>query len=672
MEIIKCYVSSFGKLKNRSFDFSEGLNEINQKNGWGKTTLCSFITAIFYGLDSGRKSILDSDRKKYKPWNSMEKFGGYIEFSWKEYRYRLERYFGNKESEDEVVMTDLKTGKIVSKTENLGERIFGIDKEGFTSSTYFSQKSLEVKINSGITAKLNSVLDFGDAVAFDKAVACLEKKAKYYKMQGSKGLLAELQNKIYSANEDILRAKKADETLTVVKADVEELNKKIKEINDKIKNYTAEFENASKAEAIKIKKDRYEELKAETDKISVQINGLIKSLNGYDVKEEEINYYKKLYKDFIALNEKISVLKQTVTELKAAATKTPKTNKETKIYTYLFAAFVAIALVGVVGFFASFGAVVSAVLLGIGVVGAFTFVGLNLKSGNKKPDFSLLEMLEKNQKELSLAENTLNDYADKLTAFSEKFKIDYNDYNSFLTELSGINDKIALLKTEQEEKTKTLSLYQNEIVGNNNFSVAVSLEDSKMLLEQARRDYQTVNERLSEKKVALLRLSETAQNLVDCENKKTELTEKLAEATSEYQIVVKTLEILKKADENLKAKFREPLENSFNKYIKEIDESFNAVSELDLDMTVKIREDTGSFETAYFSEGFKALFEICKRFSLIDVLFDKEKPFIILDDPFVNLDKDKISGAINALNTLSKEYQIIYFTCHESRSANGR
>ena len=55
------------------------------------------------------------------------------------------------------------------------------------------------------------------------------------------------------------------------------------------------------------------------------------------------------------------------------------------------------------------------------------------------------------------------------------------------------------------------------------------------------------------------------------------------------------------------------------------------------------------------------------RLSLIDSLFEDEKPFIILDDPFVNLDEDKIKNAMKLIETKAKEYQIIYFACHESR-----
>ena len=65
MQLIKCYISSFGKIKDSTFDFSGGLNTIKEDNGWGKTTLSAFIKTMFYGIDNGRKELSKSDRKKY-------------------------------------------------------------------------------------------------------------------------------------------------------------------------------------------------------------------------------------------------------------------------------------------------------------------------------------------------------------------------------------------------------------------------------------------------------------------------------------------------------------------------------------------------------------------------------------------------------------------------------
>ena len=140
MKLVKCYVSSFGKLKNFSYDFNSQLNTFKEDNGWGKSTLATFIKAMFYGLVSGKRNVNENERIKYRPWNTTERFGGSIWFEKDGKVYKLERFFGTKEAEDTVRLFDEETGKEFSKTENLGHRLFQIDEEGFLSTTYFSQK----------------------------------------------------------------------------------------------------------------------------------------------------------------------------------------------------------------------------------------------------------------------------------------------------------------------------------------------------------------------------------------------------------------------------------------------------------------------------------------------------------------------------------------------------
>ena len=70
------------------------------------------------------------------------------------------------------------------------------------------------------------------------------------------------------------------------------------------------------------------------------------------------------------------------------------------------------------------------------------------------------------------------------------------------------------------------------------------------------------------------------------------------------------------------------------------------------------------------SLGLREVTDFCLRLALIDAMYQKEKPFVILDDPFSDYDKSNLSGAMKVLEDISKEYQIIYFTCHESRTVN--
>ena len=48
-------------------------------------------------------------------------------------------------------------------------------------------------------------------------------------------------------------------------------------------------------------------------------------------------------------------------------------------------------------------------------------------------------------------------------------------------------------------------------------------------------------------------------------------------------------------------------------------------------------------------------------------MFREEKPFLILDDPFTNLDDEKLKKARVFLKQLAERYQVIYLTCSEER-----
>ena len=81
-----------------------------------------------------------------------------------------------------------------------------------------------------------------------------------------------------------------------------------------------------------------------------------------------------------------------------------------------------------------------------------------------------------------------------------------------------------------------------------------------------------------------------------------------------------------------------------------------------------LREEHGRLrELAYYSAGMRELLCFCIRISLVDAIFNKEKPVLILDDPFVNLDDEKTDKAKRLVKELSKRYQVLYLTCKKER-----
>ena len=89
---------------------------------------------------------------------------------------------------------------------------------------------------------------------------------------------------------------------------------------------------------------------------------------------------------------------------------------------------------------------------------------------------------------------------------------------------------------------------------------------------------------------------------------------------------------------------------------------------LEGDLVPALEREGEQRETAWFSAGQGDLLTLAMHLALVDVLFPGEQPFLILDDPFVNLDDDHTARGLALLEAMSRERQVIYLTCHSGRT----
>ena len=144
------------------------------------------------------------------------------------------------------------------------------------------------------------------------------------------------------------------------------------------------------------------------------------------------------------------------------------------------------------------------------------------------------------------------------------------------------------------------------------------------------------------------------------------LKEEIEDLEVKYKILNKTEELLRQSKDTFSSSYLKSMIIGFNKYLAIIDNN-NLKTSVDTNLNVKIEINGSQKEIKSFSMGYKDLIYICMRFSLIDALYDEELPFVVLDDPFVNLDESKTEKALEILKVFAKKYQVIYFSCNSSR-----
>ena len=156
-------------------------------------------------------------------------------------------------------------------------------------------------------------------------------------------------------------------------------------------------------------------------------------------------------------------------------------------------------------------------------------------------------------------------------------------------------------------------------------------------------------------------VAEDAESLV-------KLREEYSKGLEKYELLKKTRELMEQAKISFTAKYTEPLRKGLAKYYGLLIGEDPSRVYVDANLDITIDEQGMQREPRFFSAGYRDLIGICMRMALVDAMYEEEKPFILFDDPFANLDNAKLEGGLELLSKIAAEYQVLYFTCHESRT----
>lgn len=147
-----------------------------------------------------------------------------------------------------------------------------------------------------------------------------------------------------------------------------------------------------------------------------------------------------------------------------------------------------------------------------------------------------------------------------------------------------------------------------------------------------------------------------------------DLYEQKQKAQNTLTMLKRTIQLIRQAKENLANRYLSRVERLFNQYIHIWLNNDTVRGILDMDFNVMMEENDKLHVAQGYSTGYCDMIDLCMRLALVDTLFEKEKPFLIMDDPFVNLDVDRLNIALELLHVMAAEKQIIYFVCHPIRA----
>lgn len=149
--------------------------------------------------------------------------------------------------------------------------------------------------------------------------------------------------------------------------------------------------------------------------------------------------------------------------------------------------------------------------------------------------------------------------------------------------------------------------------------------------------------------------------------KKEQVQEDLNLALHRYQVLSVTRRYLQQAKDLFSTELTDPLLASFKDYFCRVSGLKEIPFRLDTDLTLSLTDRGSIRDVGSLSQGWQDVAGLCMRLALIDAMYPDDPPCLILDDPFVNMDQNNIQACMDLITDLAARYQILYFTCHESR-----
>ena len=189
-------------------------------------------------------------------------------------------------------------------------------------------------------------------------------------------------------------------------------------------------------------------------------------------------------------------------------------------------------------------------------------------------------------------------------------------------------------------------------------------EEDRQLHEQAEalgRQYTVLGSEID-------RLSVDADRVPELSEEQVRLKGRIDEAKANAATVANTQKFLEEAKTALSTRYLDGMQESFRRYFTALTGADAPESLMDTSFEVRLREGGQTRTMESFSRGWRDAVRFCVRLSLADALFaEGERPFLLLDDPFVNLDNDRLAAARTLLEQLADEQQILYLVCHSDR-----
>lgn len=614
MIIKEIQLTNFGKFNHKNVSLEPGLNIIYGENEAGKTTLHTFIRGMLFGIEKQRGKASGRDvYSKYEPWENPSNYQGIMRIENDGINYRIERNFNREHRLFRVINED----EGIELTEEQIEELFA----GLDESCYYNTISIS-QLGSVTDKELEVILkNYAANLGATKSMEIDIKEAFSDLDIQKKKIITE--NKI--GEEDIIK-KSVKLTTEQLEITEREQHKIISSIEQKKENVNHLLEK--KKELSALDKKRLEELAKQNerkDKLYQDAISYTTEVEKYSNQLEQIKNHKKelersLLEKGIDSHETMEALMDKIM------------NKSNMPVTFVI---LALAFVGAaIGF----------------VVGNLQFI--TIKEYYMRPAicmgiafiFFVLAIIR---------------YCFKKKHKKRKFEI--------LKELRLTSDKLEAAKHEEiyvsrQLETKQEALDQTQEIIKQEENAQVSSDDYSDEIREIEAQERTLNDGVSKAQFAL---EQKKENEIELEKRIEELKrrlENIKKAKEEIHAIEEAKRNIEEIANEIRSSFGKRLNKQASYYMSKITNGKYDNITIDERLNITINNKKSLIPSSRLSKGTIEQVYMALRLAAADIIFEKDKKPILLDDAFVMYDNKRMGNTLKFMAESME--QVVLFSCH--------
>ncbi len=702
MILQKIEIEQFGGLKDYTLVLEPGFQYLYGENEAGKSTICAFISVMFYGMPGKvRGGGLKGDyRQLYMPWG--EKYmAGRITFEDAGKTYVLKRRFGQTARGDSCNLYHAEDWSEISiEPETIGQRFFGVGEDAFKKSLFISQlgAAFQKGKEDELMERLSNLEHTGeeDASVLKAVEALRQAEHNLISKSGRGGSIAKIDSEIEALKTELAAAKQKNLSFRSLLEDIQGLSGKIEdakaqiEKNEILRKQAIAFEQFTEREKqreqLKEQKKRIEEEKQALCKAEQDLAALaqekIKLAAVEAMPSDIMMQMMEKESDCKILLEKEEKKKALFAEIEAIQKEIKETELQTKKRRQL-----PLFLSGI--FFFALG-VVLGILIPIGFlllpVGVILMVlsfadGKTTKQAKQNMAVLCAKLAERQRIYDELAAENISQ---ELTQYREEVALIFkqagtdsiNGLSEKIEEARGLKHKEEFLQKEKNRLTISLENLEKALC-----EMTVPAEEEPVFYEgeTAQALEQKINilqKEQMERERHLVQLSAKAEEgfagirgVSLIESELSNAVEQRAELVERYECIRLARETMELCAAELKNSFAPILNEKSSALISGLTDGRYSQVKItdDYKMMLKTPDGHEIVESDFVSAGRCDLLYFALRLAVLQTLYE-HIPLLIMDDTFLQMDKNRQQAGFCLLKENPAE-QILYFSCHEPQSA---